>query len=447
MKDYERLILDQLLDRYERSSHFRQPLGSRTVRGVYLPFDPKTFPDYWVEETPDYRLEINRAARSLAGRSLIRLYWAPLARGQVLAKAGLVLDQVDAAYAAAGRRPKRDKEGAWRDAAEAWLTRWGGAGGDAPSWGASLLRAVIEALAAHRPLPLGLSLDQPAEFDRLCRVIDALDRLEDELPRRIFSVRTLGDSKALDGRLGRLLVKAVQQFSPMAEDLEDQEEVLASLGLVNNPQHLFVSGPLVIGHGGRLLDLGDFHPDVGLPVDMVQKATIERLDVDAVLTVENLTSYYETARWLQPGQHGGHEKVLAVYLGGYHNRVRRLFLVKLWQFAQTSGRVVRFYHWGDLDLGGVEIFHHLAARTGIPLEPWLMDAETYLAHLDAGTSFDSSYRSRLRDLMGQPGYEPFHDLLAEMVGHGLRIEQESIRPVLPLPNVSTHDSSGTVKLG
>ncbi len=443
MKDYERHILSELLDRYERRSHvLARPAAHR---GVFLHFKRETFPDYWIEESPEYRLEINRAALALASQGLIQLDWAPLARGHALARAQLVLERVEAAYARAGRRPRTAKEAALQQVAQGWLSAWHAGRHDDQredqpdarrqghtGWASLLLQEVLDASGAHRTLPLGLSLDAPEELDRLCRVVDSLSRLEGEEPRRVFSARVLGDSKELDGRLGRLLVKAATQYHTNAPGLEDPAETWAELGLVDNPQHVLVSGPLVLRHRGRLLHLDDFEPDVGLSTEIIRECTVEGLQADAILTVENLTTYYQTAllaRRTAPDQPGG--RTLVVYLGGYHNRVRRLLLVKVWEFVRNAGLPARFYHWGDLDLGGFQIFRHLADRTGMPLAPWLMDRETYLAHLASGIPFAAPYRGRLENLLNSPGFAVFHPLLAEMLAHGLRLEQENVRPVLP----------------
>lgn len=446
MRDYENLILNQLLDRYERSAHFRRPPGeSAPARGVFLPFDRRTLPDYWAEDDPAYRREINRAARALADQDLVRIFWAPLGRDAEIAKVGLNLRRLEDAYRSARRTPRRDKEAALRQVAERWLQRWAAVGsrdatslssagaselsGDPRVWGQALLRTVLDALQQHRPLPADLDLERPDELDALCRVLDALATLDAEVPRRIFSVRVLGDSKALEGRLGTLLVRAARGFAPGVEELDDAGAVLESMGLITNPQHVLVAGPLVLRHRGVPLDLAAFPSGLGLPVEVVRDAEVEELGAGAVLTIENLTSFHEAAdllSWAKPSP-----STLLLYLGGYHNRVRRELLVKLWQWVQQSGRPIRFYHWGDVDLGGLQIFHHLAERTGIPLQPWLMDRETYVRHLRFGATFDQAYRRRLQALAERPGGEAFRDLLQEMLVQGRRVEQESIRPNLP----------------
>lgn len=446
MRDYENLILNQLLDRYERSAHFRRPPGeSAPARGVFLPFDRRTLPDYWIEDDPAYRREVNRVARALADRGLVRILWAPLARDAEIAKVSLNLQRLEDAYRSVRRTPRRDKEAALRQVAERWLQRWAAASsrdaagsstagaselaGDPRTWGEALLRAVLDSLQQHRALPLDLDLDRPEELDALCRVLDALATLAAEVPRRIFGVRVLGDSKALEGRLGTLLVRAARGFAPGLQDLDDNGAVLESLGLIANPQHLLVAGPLVLRHRGMRLDLAAFPSGLGLPAEVVREAAVEDLKAGAVLTIENLTSFHEAADLLSRARPS--PSTLLLYLGGYHNRARRRLLVKLWQWVQQSGRPTRFYHWGDLDLGGMQIFYHLAERTGIPLQPWLMDRETYVRHLRYGATFDQSYRRRLQALAERPGGEVFRDLLQEILLQGRRVEQESIRPVLP----------------
>lgn len=89
---------------------------------------------------------------------------------------------------------------------------------------------------------------------------------------------------------------------------------------------------------------------------MVQDMIIEECTAHAVVTVENLTSFYQYV-FEGPKNH------LAIYLGGYHNRVRRLILLKLWEYFADRGSSPAFYHWGDMDLGGFRIWHHLKHNT------------------------------------------------------------------------------------
>ncbi|HWI50709.1 MAG TPA: Wadjet anti-phage system protein JetD domain-containing protein, partial [Symbiobacteriaceae bacterium] len=135
---------------------------------------------------------------------------------------------------------------------------------------------------------------------------------------------------------------------------------------------------------------------------------------DRVVTVENLTSFYEVVNHLPP-------RTVAVYLGGYHNRPRRELLLKLAASAPLS-----FFHWGDIDLGGFRILVHLKARTGLPIQPLLMDRETYLEHQANGMDFSTAYAKEVGALLDRPDFAPFRATVQEMVRCRRRVEQESV---------------------
>ena len=54
-----------------------------------------------------------------------------------------------------------------------------------------------------------------------------------------------------------------------------------------------------------------------------------------------------------------------IYLGGYHNSVRRKLLELLYQDFPKA----EYLHFGDIDVGGFEIYRDLCRKTGIPLKP------------------------------------------------------------------------------
>ena len=120
-----------------------------------------------------------------------------------------------------------------------------------------------------------------------------------------------------------------------------------------------------------VIDLSAFYPDLGLPVGWIRDLEIVESKAAAVITIENKSSFYQ---YLREGPTGR----LVIYLGGYHNRGRRLLLEKLAAYYRKEGRAVPFYHWGDMDLGGFQIWRHLKTKTGIAFEPLLMDVQTYL---------------------------------------------------------------------
>jgi len=265
---------------------------------------------------------------------------------------------------------------------------------------------------AFEPAPARLSPDDAPLLEELCLVLEALGPggLPEEEPRRLFSQRVLGSSKRLEAIQGRL-VRVLRDFFPAPLPEEDRE-ALAELGIVENPQHVLVAGPVVIAG----LDIGSTGSDVGLSAPFVRRCTITAVDADRVITVENLTSFHQLVSILPP-------RTVAVYLGGYPGPVRRGFLQKL-----ATVRPLAFFHWGDIDLGGFRIFVHLKEQTGLPLEPMLMGLETYRQHMAGGQPFEDGYGRQLAALLDQSAYALFWPVIREMLAEGRRVEQEAVSP-------------------
>lgn len=409
MSDYAMWLLDELLTRYERSAHYRaeREAGEAGRRRVALPLTRETMPDYWDDRSADKRLLIHHALAELEAEGLIAVEWAPHAVGLEARRVILRLEHLPAAYRRAGRIPRAELEERLRETALAWRPRL-------PHWGVKFVDALTAALASGGSLPAGFAPGEEQLLENLLQAVAALDPAA-AVPRRVFSLRVFGASKHFEQQVEGRLVRVLRQFHPAAAGLEDRRELLAEVGLTENPDHIFVSGPLVLAHAGRRADLAAFRPDVGLPASMVAGAEVLELPVDQVLTMENLTTFHVLAARAP-------DRTLLIYLGGYHNRLRQLFLQRLWQAAPGAA----FLHWGDIDLGGFQIFRLLRNGSGVPLQPYRMDLDTYRAHAAGGQRFDGAYGRRLRALLDDPDYELFWPVIAEMLRLERRVEQEAI---------------------
>lgn len=425
MIDYRSFILNTLLDKYEQSKHYRAP--GHSSRGVFLRYDRSSFPDYWIDSTADYRLEINRVTRELAQGGLIEIRWAPLAENLVVDRVYLSLQAVDRAYAVASRTPLRAKEKRLMEVVEGWLKRWS-SGGTQPldrsgiergQWAAQFANAILRAVDEGARIPAGLSAEESDVLDEICRVIDACLKLEQDIPKRVLSLRVLGHTKRLE-QIENKFVRVLKEFYPGADEIEDKGDLMAEVGIVETPQHIFLSGPLMLrSEAAAEIDVARFTPDVGLPGRFLMDCQIAGLKAGRILTIENLTSFHQFLERRPSG-------TLAIYLGGYHSRTQRAFMVKLRDFVRKESPGTTFHHWGDLDLGGFRIFRHLRDRCELPLQPYLMDRATYLSHLARGIKFDRAYGAKLQALLRDQEYSVFHDVISEMLVQGKKLEQESI---------------------
>ncbi len=402
--DLTRRILGELLDRYERSAHYRRVESKRTV---FIKPEPGLFPSCWDDTNSGYRPAFHSTALDLEKSGVIQLRWKRHALGVELERMTLCLNHLEDAYRIAGRRPKAEQVETLQCTALAWRER-------VPEWGRDFIDSLVDAISQGRGLPCGF---QPQDNELLSSVLEAVAALDPEkpLPRRVFSIRVFGTSKKFEAVVERTLLSVLRRFHPAGMYAETDQELLSEVGLTANPDFIFVAGPLALDSGDRSVAIGDFWPSVGISAQMVEHATVASLEATRILTVENLTTFSMLAT-----ERGA--STLLIYLGGYHNSVRRQFLQRLWKARPDA----RFEHWGDIDLGGFQVFHLLREGSGVPLVPYLMDLDTYRKYAHTGTDFDERYRRKLQVLLGLDGYECFGPVIAEMLKVNKRIEQEAI---------------------
>lgn len=389
----------------------------KSNRKIWFHFNRKNLPAYFDDTSARPKSEINETCLALAARGLLEIRWVKHEEGNLVEKVALNGGAVEDVYRCLGRKPKLTAATEVCALARSYSV-------GSPSWAVSFFEYIIARFEYGESVSRYLDIWDIARAELLFKTIRESGRVSEETPRRIFSQKALGHSKAFDSVAGAL-TRVVRDFHPAfrcgAEEREgcEQKEVLAELGLVDNPQHLLISGPLRFTVDGRLIDISAFFPDIGLPAEMVSKMVIEELRVDRVVTVENLTSYYQFAR-----HHAG--RFLVIYLGGYHNSPRRLFLTRLRDHLVAAGKEAVFYHWGDIDYGGFTIFNHLRSKCSLNLIPLHMDVTTLQRYEKFAMPFDRAYGERLSHLLDREEYHVFHDVIHYMLERKIRLEQECV---------------------
>lgn len=409
-------LLHMLLDKYENSALYKGT--PRVKRRVWLHFNRRNLPRYFDDSTARHKEGINEAARFLEDRGLVEIVWERFEEGNLIKKIALNLEHLREAYSFASRRPRADREDRVAGLAREY------ARGAAP-WVRDFLHYVAGRVASGASVARYLDINDPGRAEALFKSLREAGRLEEEVPRRVFSQRVLGSTKAFDAVAGTV-ARAAADFHPQFRATGGAVEpsaVLAELGIVDNPGHIFISGGLQFVAGGKLIDLADFYPDLGISTELAGRLQVAAVTADYIITIENLTAFY---RFIKTSR----SNYLAVYLGGYHNSLRRNFLQKIRAHLEATGAGKPFYHWGDIDYGGFDIFVHLRDRCLPDLRPVCMDIATLEQYRDFCLPFDDRYAKKLRKLLADPGYRVFHPVLAYMLKNGVRLEQECVEPRL-----------------
>lgn len=384
----EKKILNSLLDKYEKSRSFT---GDNKVRQSFCLAIKTLFPKY--EDQSDYEVfqRVNEEVDHLVRKQFIS---ATINRARVCAKVCLIEDSLAGIYLYLNRLPKRQTNQTLLQLLEGYADR------------NAILSGFCQEQAARirSNKPVAFFNEDLKAFENLLIALDEVMKIENETFVRDSSVQVFRDSKLFD-KLSSKVTSILFEYG----DFPKREQVLKDLNLIKNPTYVNFKGAGVIELAGQRIDLNPLKGDLAISSAML--ADINRITITgtSVMTVENLTSFHRIAAG----------DTLLIYLGGFHNRIRREFIKKI--AAQNPD--VYFFHFGDMDAGGFYIFEHLRQQTGIDFKPYKMDTETLERYLHLTKKLTENDRKRLEKL--QVGR--FKDVVDYMLEHNCKLEQEAIQ--------------------
>ena len=109
--------------------------------------------------------------------------------------------------------------------------------------------------------------------------------------------------------------------------------------------------------------------------------------------------------------------------GGYHNSVRR----KLLELLHQSFPEAEYLHFGDIDVGGFEIYRDLCRKTGIPFKTYHMGIEELEKYKSCTQKLTEGDCKRLEVLIKKTESEGGDTrVLQYMKEKGRKLEQEGI---------------------
>ncbi|MDY0268045.1 Wadjet anti-phage system protein JetD domain-containing protein [Trichloromonas sp.] len=255
----------------------------------------------------------------------------------------------------------------------------------------------------------------PGDIENALNLVRMFDLVESgahgNLDLRTFSVRCFGNSKTVEGLLSQFAT-GWRRFHPT--ELSG-DELFDSLGLTKFPHPVLLKGPVTLDIGEVPVDCRNLQPYVGFPPQAIRNVTGIP---EYILTIENLASFNRYAGEIRDGG-------MVLYSGGFPSPN----FCRLYQLLDTRmPKVTPFYHWGDMDEGGVKIFAFLEKQLHRPLRPHLMTRELLA---ERGTS---SPQVRKRGLLSAGNGSTTASGLAGMIletDPPNTLEQELVDPVSP----------------
>ena len=199
----------------------------------------------------------------------------------------------------------------------------------------------------------------------------------------------------------------------------ETEDILAEYRIYHTPNYIYLKGEGVVDFGNdenACLKLSAVRQGIGISGEDLSDIRISGTErTKKVITIENLTTFF---RWEE-------KDALIIYLGGYHNRVRRTLLEKIYREMPE----IQYLHFGDIDVGGFEIYEDLCRKTGIPFLPYHMGIEELRMYREFSRPLTENDKRRLKRLMEQAESDeaPYLETLQLMMEWGIKLEQECIR--------------------
>ena len=115
------------------------------------------------------------------------------------------------------------------------------------------------------------------------------------------------------------------------------------------------------------------------------------------------------------------DQSIVVYLGGFHNKVKRELIKKI-NYASSA---LKFYHYGDIDAGGFYILNHLIKKTGIDFKPYMMNIEELKKYRNNCKALSNNDRKRLNAMLEDEDFDKYKEVIHYMLEMNIKLEQEA----------------------
>lgn len=414
MARYENKILNALLDSYESSLLSR---GENKVSiHIAYPFSKRNLPEYFNESTLDYE-DVHACVKELERKNYIKIVWKRGKENHIIEKVILNELSVQDIYACLKRVPKIENETAAMELLLRLQNEYDASVTYASRTSAPVTKAFIEYLVSRlkegKTVKEYIDIAELSQIEQLVKAVFCVETNEDSCYIREFSIHHFQDSKIFNCLFGKIF-KVWNTFCP-DEEYEDIDALLAEHLIYNTPNYIYIKGCGILERNSKRIDLEEFVQGIGISGEDIAVLNVRgKRATKHVITIENLTTFFS---WKEPDS-------LIIYLGGYHNSLRRQLLGKIYEQMPD----VEYLHFGDIDVGGFEIYENLCKKTGIPFRTYHMGVEELERYGVYAKELTENDRKRLDKLIlfAEEKHRKYVDVLQYMKKNGVKLEQECI---------------------
>lgn len=378
-----------MLDKYEKSKTFS---NNNKVNQTFKITVASVFKDYENDSKPTFFRQINEELISFEKRGFITL---KTKHSNIIGEVFLVIEAVNELYKYLNRIPRKDEQ--------------------------EQLITIIKKYITNEENPLQLYLhDQLSrinsnknveyfdedynEYEDVLRAVEAVQKNDKETFIRDLSIQLFKDSKRFE-KLQSKICSILLNYG----DFDNKETILSEYDVVKTPTYVCVKGKGQVKLGIESIDLSRIKGDIAFSTETLKEISNINISGSKVITIENLTSFHDYQD----------NDALIIYLGGFHNSIKREFIKLL--YKQNPGK--GYYHFGDIDAGGFYILEHLRTKTGIKFEPLYMDISTLEKYKKYWIELSKNDRTRLERIEKNNTY--YSATIRFMLDNNCKLEQEA----------------------
>lgn len=391
MNTFEKNLLNKLLDKYESSKLSKG--GTAVSRSIKLTPNDDVLSSYTASDSYKYADENDAIIKRLESKGFIKVEW----NYDTFKSLTLNIESVDSIY----DHLNRDKPSNELNRIKEVLAKYKFDG-----FVNDFIDYVSDYIDVRYDYPKSYFADSK-QLELLLNVFAQLLKLEEEMKKRDFSVKYLGDSKLFESVQGKI-IKIIKDFDSNAYGSD--EEVLAAYNIVKNTSYAILKNKLIFKLNDFVIDLDKLGFEYSLSDEMINNLEIINSNVSKVITVENLTSFYSL----------DDKNAVIIYLAGFHNHTKQALLKKI--YAKYSN--AEYLHFSDIDAGGFWIYQTLKEKTGIPFIPFRMNVKELIDNKDNLKKLTENDKKRLNKMLLDSRFEVFKETIEYMLAYNVKLEQE-----------------------
>ena len=389
--NYEKIILDKLIKKYENSSLSK---NGAVKRRISLIFDSKNMPNYVSDDSYLYEDAIEQAVSKLENLHFIEVKKNKLYNQ--IERVYLNLDYINEIYKFMNTFSPQEKNQRYLQIIDKYYNK--------DNLVKSFCNIITTKLDTFQSTKRYFNNEK--ELEEILIILDKLSKQKTEISRRKFSAKYLHDSKRLDAISSKIcsIIKECTDY--------EEEDCLPHYNVYKNPNFVYIKGNAIFKINKQIINLQDLQTELVLSSNQILNLEVISLSCREIITVENLDSFYN---------YPSKDRCI-LYLGGFHNEIRKVLLLKLYNFNSQ----IPFFHSGDIDVGGFYILNHLIESTNINFNTKKMDIETLIKYKNYAIKLTSYDKVRLQKLKENKNMQKYQSIFNYMEKENIKLEQENI---------------------